>query len=604
MNTPIATPDNAIPQEEQVALVIEHSKLISFYQEGKYEEACQLIIDTLKHFEKTLYITLSQEIQHEIDGFVSSLFYILVQEKFRIPNKYALAIITTSHILANIIAMSSYRTADSIVNHLINQEGNLVKLLMVYTCQTKAVLNPSKLFDAQPALTSVWWQNYQTAPAGSLTAEMHKNMTGQLITPPQDFTLMNALTAPIYFQCTYFTPDARERPIKEMYNRELQKLVKEQRPIKSYPEKKKIALISGRWQSTTAVYKSLYPMVAELAKTYDITLIQFGENEDQIERSAFKRVKKVTFKEGNKTMDLRSIELNGFQLAYFADIGMNSESPYLSNVQVAPIMATAYGHPVSTFGSKIDYFIGGQEVEDASLAEQNYSERLVLMPGIASIPVDPKYKRNNKPKKEFIINCCWTAAKINYPMLSLLRGIKEKSNIPIKFAFYPSWTVGRYNNAIPLQRLINDILPGCVEIHLDKKYHEYLELLERGSFSLDSYPFGGYNTVVDNMFVGLPVVAIEGGQFYNRAASALLRRVGLDKCITKDINQCLETAVQLINNPDILEERAKHVESLDTLRTKLLDAPEPEGFVRTIDYLIENHDRLKAENSRTPIIIN
>ncbi len=66
MNTPIATPDNAIPQEEQVALVIEHSKLISFYQEGKYEEACQLIIDTLKHFEKTLYITLSQEIQLEI----------------------------------------------------------------------------------------------------------------------------------------------------------------------------------------------------------------------------------------------------------------------------------------------------------------------------------------------------------------------------------------------------------------------------------------------------------------------------------------------------------------------------------------------------------
>lgn len=598
------TQNDSTPKEPKEELTIEHQKILKAYSDGQYEEVCQFIIDQLKHFEKTLYINLSKDIQGAIDDFVSAVFYVLVQEKFRVPNQYAMAMITTSHLLANVIAMSSYRTADSIVNHLINQEGNLVKLLMVYTCQTKAILNPAKLFDAQPMLASMWWQNYQTAPAGSLTEAMHKNMTGQFVTPPEKFTLANAQTAPLYFQCTYFTPDAKERPIKEMYNRELQRLVKEQAPIKSYPENKKIALISGRWQATTAVYKSLYPMIAELAKTYDITLIHFGDNEEQIEKSAFKRLKKVTFKEGIKTMDLRSIELNGFQLAYFADIGMNTESPYLSNVQIAPIMATAYGHPVSTFGSKVDYFIGGQEVEDASKAQENYSERLVLMPGIASIPVNPNYKRNNKPKKEFIINCCWTAAKINYPMLTALRKIKDQANVPVKFAFYPSWTVGRYNNAVPLQRMMHDILPDCVEIHLDKKYQEYLELLERGSLSLDSYPFGGYNTVMDNMFCGIPVIAIEGGQFYNRVASASLRRVGLDKCITSSIDYMVDAAVQLINNPLALAERVSHLCPVEDLYKKVLNTAEPAGFVRTIDYLIENHDALKAENSNEPIIIN
>ena len=598
------TPDDATPQEPKLALTIAHQEILTAYSEGKYEEVCQFIIDQLKHFEKTLYITVSKEIQRTIDDFVSAVFYVLVQERFRIPNQYAPAMVTTSHLLANVIAISSYRTADSIVQHLINQEGNLVKLLMVYTCQTKAVLNPDMLFDAQPVLASMWWQNYQTAPAGSLTEAMHKNMVGQFVNPPEKFTLVNAQTAPLYFQCTYFTPDARERPIKEMYNRELQRLAKSQKPIKSYPEKKKIALISGRWQETTAVYKSLYPMIAELAKTYDITLVHFGENEDQIEKSAFKRLKKVTLNEDNKTMDLRSIELNGFQLAYFADIGMNAESPYLSNVQIAPIMATAYGHPVSTFGSLVDYFIGGQEVEDASKAKDNYSERLVLMPGIASIPVNPKYTRNNKPKKEFIINCCWTAAKINYPMLTALREIKDRANVPVKFAFYPSWTVGRYNNAVPLQRMMHDILPDCVEIHLDKKYHEYLELLERGSLSLDSYPFGGYNTVMDNMFCGIPVVAIEGGQFYNRVASASLRRVGLDKCIASSIDQCVEVAVQLINNPLLLADRVSNLCPVEDLYKKVLNTGEPAGFVRTIDYLIENHEALKAENSNEPIIIN
>ncbi len=589
---------------DQKPPVVDSKELIKWYNEGKYEEICKVIIDVLKHFEQILYITISKEVQVIIDDFVSVLFYLLAQEKFRIPNNYSVALLTTAHLLANVIAMSAYKTADSIVAHLMNQDGNLVKLLMVYSCYTKAVMNPDKLFEAQPLLASLWWQNYQTASAGSLTEDMHYNMTGQLKKVPENFRLFNAQTSPLYFQCTYYTPDSTERPIKEMFNQELQKLTAKQNPIKSYPEKKKIALISGRWQSTTAVYKSLYPMIAELAKTYDITLIHFGEHDDQIERSAFKRIKKVTLKEDHKSMDLRAIELNGFQLAYFADIGMNTESPYLSNVQVAPIMVTAYGHPVSTFGSKVDYFIGGQEVEDASLAQQNYSERLVLMPGIASVPVDPKYTRNNKPKDKFIINCCWTAAKINYPMLILLRDVLRDANKEVHIAFYPSWTVGRYNNAVPLQRYLQDILPGRVAIHLDKPYHDYLGMLEQGSIALDSHPFGGYNTIIDNLFVGVPVVAIEGGQFYNRVASASLRRVDLDNLITHNYEECKQTLLRLINQPDKLAEATSKLESLDTLHTKLLHTPEPEGFVRTIDYLIENHDKLKAEGSMEPIIIN
>ena len=42
---------------------------------------------------------------------------------------------------------------------------------------------------------------------------------------------------------------------------------------------------------------------------------------------------------------------------------------------------SGYGHPVSTFGGEIDYFMGSAAAELPELATQFYSERLVLMPG-------------------------------------------------------------------------------------------------------------------------------------------------------------------------------------------------------------------------------
>ncbi len=585
-------------------LVFEPTKIMQWYRAGKIEEICAEYIALMKQLEKQLYITADTKQLAEFNDRVSTILYLLVQKDFIIPPNYAGPFVTTSHLLANLIAMSAYETADGALGHLLRLENNFVKLLILYSCYTKPSINPDQLFGAEPQLASMWWQNYQTAPAGSLSEDMHNSMTTQLLKPPINFRLSNIMTAPLYFQCTYYTEGSEERPIKEMFNREIKRLAQAQRPIKNYAEKHKIAIVSGRWQATTAVYKSLYPLVAALKEKYDLTLIHFGENEDKIEGDLFKHIKKVTTSSDLKSMDLRQIELNGYKMAFFTDIGMNAESVYLSNVRFAPIMATGYGHPVSTFGSEIDYFIGGSEVEDASLANYNYSERLVLIPGIGATPVNPKYERKGASKDPFTINCCWTAAKINYPMLKLLREVINESEKDVRVAFYPSWTVSRYNNAIPLQKYLSKILDNRTTIHLDKKYHEYLELLEKGSITLDSYPFGGYNTVVDSMFVGVPVVSIEGGQFYNRAAAALNRRMGLDDLITRDIDNCKDVLLDLIDGPNLLDNYTNKLKDVAHLEKVLLDAPEPEGFARAIDYLIDNHDELQAQDSNEPIVIN
>jgi predicted O-linked N-acetylglucosamine transferase (SPINDLY family) len=250
----------------------------------------------------------------------------------------------------------------------------------------------------------------------------------------------------------------------------------------------------------------------------------------------------------------------------------------------------------------VDYFIGGLDAEVPELAAKNYSERLVLIPGIGAHPVFPNYVRKNPTPSEFLINCCWTTPKINYPMLEALKEIRDRATVKVKFQFFPSWTAGRYQGTIPLLQGLMDIFGEDYKLYFDTPYHGYLELLENGRFSLDSYPFGGYNTVVDSLFVGCPVVTLEGTRFFNKASSALMRKVELPELITSSREHYITKALLLIDNPQMLQNMRDKITNTD-LKTLLVDTNEPQYFADAIDYLITNHNELKTQSHEKPIIL-
>lgn len=59
-------------------------------------------------------------------------------------------------------------------------------------------------------------------------------------------------------------------------------------------------------------------------------------------------------------------------------------------------------------------------------------------------------------------------------------------------------------------------------------------LLEVGDVYLDTFPFGGVNSLVDPLELGLPVVAWEGETMRARMGAALLRQLGLGELIARD----------------------------------------------------------------------
>lgn len=574
--------------------------ILQHYMQKRYDKVCQMIIDVLAHFNKIWYSSLASVDLQRLEDFVSTFLYIFTRSDFKIPINFAPIFANIGHIVANIVAMTSYKTTDGAVEQIVRQENNFYRLLPLLSIYNRLSVDPEKVIALNPQIGSLWWLAYQTPTPGSLTAAVHKRILDQYNYIPSNFQLNDCRVAPLYFQVSYFAPE-QTRVIKSMFNRQISAM--QHVKIQNVPRKNSVAIVTARWQPTTAVYKSIYPQVATLADKYDLTLIHTGEGSDKIDKGLFKSVKQVKMQPNLKGCDITEIATNDFQLAYFPDIGMNFESVWLSNLRFAPIMVTGYGHPVSTFGSQVDYFIGGAEVERADLAAENYDERLVLIPGLGCHPVDPKYTRKGKQERsEIWVNCCWTTHKINYPMLCMLKELQQKSTKPVKFQFFPSWTIGKYNNLMYFVQTLNEFFgEGNWYYRGNLQYQEYLALMEQADFTIDSYPFGGYNTIIDSFFVGCPVVAIEGTQFANRASSALLRRVGLNYLITSSIVECQERALGLINNPTLLGDARQEVADVNKLQRLLLNTDEPKYFAQAINYLIENHNNLKG--SKEPILI-
>jgi predicted O-linked N-acetylglucosamine transferase (SPINDLY family) len=74
------------------------------------------------------------------------------------------------------------------------------------------------------------------------------------------------------------------------------------------------------------------------------------------------------------------------------------------------------------------------------------------------------------------------------------------------------------------------------------------ELLSVGDIYLDSFPFGGVNSLIDPLELGIPVIAWEGQTFRARMGSSLLRAIGVDELVAADEAGYLAIATALAND--------------------------------------------------------
>jgi predicted O-linked N-acetylglucosamine transferase (SPINDLY family) len=112
----------------------------------------------------------------------------------------------------------------------------------------------------------------------------------------------------------------------------------------------------------------------------------------------------------------------------------------------------------------------------------------------------------------------------------------------------------------------------------------YLETYRDIDVALDPHPFGGGTTTCDALWMGVPVVSLAGRTAVSRAGSTLLSNIGLERLVTRNAEEYIERATELIRDQGRLADLRRQLR--DRLESSpIMNAPE---FARDFEAVLRS----------------
>ncbi len=251
--------------------------------------------------------------------------------------------------------------------------------------------------------------------------------------------------------------------------------------------------------------------------------------------------------------------------------------------RVAPLQVVNNSSCTTSGLPQIDLYVSGTQTESAE-APAHFSERLGLLPG-------PAHAFNYEADAQEPTTS-WTRAALNIPDDAIVFATaanyykiipemqhawaKLLRDVPGSYLlihpFNPNWS-----SSYPIKRFCAEIdralqqngVSGDRLIVSTEKFpsrSDVRELLALGDIYLDSYPFGGVNSLVDPLSKNIPVIAWEGTCFRSRMGAALLRSLGLDDLVVKSAADYHALATTLATDAT---KRASLREKIESTMTRL-----------------------------------
>jgi len=251
----------------------------------------------------------------------------------------------------------------------------------------------------------------------------------------------------------------------------------------------------------------------------------------------------------------------------------------------APLQVTWIGYPDTTGLQAINYRFTDARADPDDGRDQWYSEKLYRLPGCflcyeppADCPdITPLSALENAPITFASFN---NLTKINDAVVSAWADILQKlpeSHLLIKGSI--KIDQGLHKN-IMKQIARRGISHKRVKfLTRTKSFREHLQLYNKVHVALDTFPYNGATTTCEALWMGVPVISLEGGSHAARVGSSLLSAVGLNELIATDLENYVRIARELATN----RERLLHLRATlreEMRRSSLTDA---ESATRAIE---------------------
>jgi protein O-GlcNAc transferase len=233
----------------------------------------------------------------------------------------------------------------------------------------------------------------------------------------------------------------------------------------------------------------------------------------------------------------------------FPEIGMDAPTMAMAGLRLAPVQCTAWGHPVTTGLSTIDYFISSELMEGDN-AQDHYSETLVQLPNIGvaypalgDIPEQIKDKSYFSFPEESVIYLCLQAPFKYLPQYDRVLPAIAQQVPQAKFIFLRGELLRqRLDRAFAAHGLV--YTDFCLFLKIPAR-EDYLMLNLVADVFLDTCTWSGGNTSLEAIACGLPLVTYPGEFMRGRHADSFLKMIGVTETIAENVENYIEIAVRL-----------------------------------------------------------
>lgn len=238
-------------------------------------------------------------------------------------------------------------------------------------------------------------------------------------------------------------------------------------------------------------------------------------------------------------------------------IGMDTKTVQLAAQRLAPVQGTTWGHPDTSGLPTMDFYLSAEGLEPAGAAA-HYTERLVLLPhfGVTYDPADvaaalPDLGKLGLPTDAPLMLCPGMPFKYAPEYDSMWVEIARRTGSARLVYFRPdnSDLTDRFE-----RRLRKCFEAAGIEFDRHVSFIPFLSrsnfygLMKHAYLFLDSPGFSGFNTVMQAMECGLPVVTLEGAFLRGRLGSGILRRIGLDALVVNSSEAYVDLVANLIED--------------------------------------------------------
>jgi hypothetical protein len=281
------------------------------------------------------------------------------------------------------------------------------------------------------------------------------------------------------------------------------------------------------------------------------------------------------------------VKRKNLDFLFYPEVGLSNTSRWLSTQRLARVQATTYGHPSTTGAAAMDYFVGGAAVEDG---QRQYSERLILLPGLGVASTEPPLVHTRRTRSVDEDRCRFVSLssydKIHGGLLSAWNAILEGAEPGSCLDLYS----GRAKEeSRQLTKLCRSVMSRGVAFQVQPALARQALLAElaEADVALDSYPFSGFNSLVDALSMSLPVVTFECPGAAGRFGSAVIRALGLQEhLVASTRTEYIELARRLARDP-ILRRDLRAQLSRDRVLAALCDPNASAHFDAAVQWMRE-----------------